>query len=39
MPSIDQLSINLATLREQWDLRQAVEGCARGRNPRRGALA
>ena len=29
MPSIDQLSINLATLREQWDLRQAVEGCAR----------
>lgn len=29
MPKLDQLSINLATLREQWDLRQAVEGCAR----------
>ncbi len=29
MPSLKQLSINLATLREQWDLRQAVEGCAR----------
>ncbi|QIE54998.1 sugar phosphate isomerase/epimerase [Pikeienuella piscinae] len=29
MPTIDQLSINLATVREKWDLRQAVEGCAR----------
>ncbi len=29
MPDIDQLSINLATVRAQWDLRQAVEGCAR----------
>ncbi len=29
MPSIDQLSINLATVRKQWDLKQAVEGCAR----------
>ncbi len=28
MPSLDQLAINLATLRAQWDLRQAVEGCA-----------
>lgn len=28
MPSLNQLSINLATVREQWDLRQAVEGCA-----------
>jgi len=29
MPTIDQLSINLATVRAQWDLRQAVEGCAK----------
>lgn len=29
MPAIEQLSINLATVRAQWDLRQAVEGCAR----------
>jgi len=29
MPAISQLSINLATVREQWGLRQAVEGCAR----------
>jgi len=29
MPDIAQLSINLATVRAQWDLRQAVEGCAR----------
>jgi sugar phosphate isomerase/epimerase len=29
MPSLNELSINLATVREQWDLRQAVEGCAR----------
>lgn len=29
MPTLDQLSINLATVRKQWDLRQAVEGCAR----------
>lgn len=29
MPTIDQLSINLATVRQRWDLRQAVEGCAR----------
>lgn len=28
MPDISQLSINLATVRQQWDLRQAVEGCA-----------
>jgi sugar phosphate isomerase/epimerase len=28
MLSIDQLSINLATVRKRWDLRQAVEGCA-----------
>jgi sugar phosphate isomerase/epimerase len=25
----DRLSINLATLRQQWDMRQAVEGCLR----------
>ena len=25
------LSINLATVREQWDLREAVEGCVRHR--------
>lgn len=25
----DKLSINLATVREQWDLPQAIEGCAR----------
>lgn len=29
MPDASQLSINLATVREQWDLRPAVEGCAR----------
>ncbi len=29
MPDTARLSINLATVREQWDLRQAVEGCAR----------
>lgn len=29
MPSIDKLSINLATVRKRWDLREAVEGCAR----------
>jgi len=29
MPDPGRLSINLATVREQWDLRQAVEGCAR----------
>jgi sugar phosphate isomerase/epimerase len=29
MPGIDKLSINLATVREQWDLREAVEGCAK----------
>jgi sugar phosphate isomerase/epimerase len=29
MPGTDKLSINLATVRKQWDLRQAVEGCAR----------
>ena len=33
MPSIDQLSINLATVRAQWDLRQAVDGCARAGIP------
>lgn len=33
MPSLDQLSINLATVRAQWDLRQAVEGCARAGIP------
>lgn len=27
--SIDKLSINLATVREQWDLREAAEACAR----------
>jgi hypothetical protein len=26
----DGLSINLATVREQWDLREAVEACAKG---------
>ena len=25
----DQLSLNTATLREQWDLAQCIEGCAR----------
>lgn len=29
MPNLDKLSINLATVREQWDLRQAIEGCER----------
>jgi sugar phosphate isomerase/epimerase len=29
MPDRSKLSINLATVRKQWDLRQAVEGCAR----------
>jgi sugar phosphate isomerase/epimerase len=29
MPDIRKLSINLATVRRQWDLRGAVEGCAR----------
>ena len=29
MPGIDKLSINLATVRERWGLREAVEGCAR----------
>jgi sugar phosphate isomerase/epimerase len=29
MPDRSRLSINLATLRKQWDLRRAVEGCAR----------
>lgn len=29
MANLDRLSINLATVREQWDLRQAIEGCAR----------
>lgn len=33
MPDIAKLSINLATIREQWDLRQAVEGCARAGIP------
>jgi hypothetical protein len=28
MPALDRLSINLATVRKRWDLRQAVEGCA-----------
>ncbi len=28
MPTIDRLSINLATVRKRWDLHQAVEGCA-----------
>src|SRR5215475_14012036 len=27
--SIEGLSLNLATVRAQWDLRKAVEGCAR----------
>jgi len=27
--TIDKLSINLATVREQWDLREAVEACVR----------
>jgi sugar phosphate isomerase/epimerase len=27
--SLEGLSINLATVRQQWNLRQAVEGCAR----------
>ena len=29
MPGIEKLSINLATVRERWDVCQAVEGCAR----------
>ena len=29
MPELARLAINLATVREQWGLRQAVEGCAR----------
>ena len=29
MPSIDKLSINLATVRKRWNLVEAVEGCAR----------
>jgi hypothetical protein len=29
MPDASRLSINLAIVREQWDLRRAVEGCAR----------
>ena len=29
MPSVDQLSINLATVRKRWNLIEAVEGCAR----------
>ena len=33
MPSIDQLSINLATVREQWDLPAAVAGCVRAGIP------
>ena len=33
MPDIAKLSINLATVRQQWDLRQAVEGCARAGIP------
>jgi sugar phosphate isomerase/epimerase len=28
-PSLDRLAINLATVRQQWNLRQAVEACAR----------
>ena len=26
---LDSLAINLATVRQQWNLREAVEGCAR----------
>ncbi len=29
MPGVDKLSMNLATVRKQWSLRDAVEGCAR----------
>jgi sugar phosphate isomerase/epimerase len=29
MSDVPNLSINLATVREQWDMRQAVEGCLR----------
>jgi sugar phosphate isomerase/epimerase len=29
MSDVANLSINLATVREQWDMRQAVEGCLR----------
>lgn len=29
MSDVSNLSINLATVREQWDMRQAVEGCLR----------
>jgi sugar phosphate isomerase/epimerase len=29
VPGIEKLSINLATVREQWNVCQAVEGCAR----------
>ena len=28
-PSLDSLAINLATVRQQWNLREAVEACAR----------
>ncbi|MFK7792976.1 MAG: sugar phosphate isomerase/epimerase family protein [Devosiaceae bacterium] len=29
MPTASQLSLNTATVRQQWDLRQCVEGCVR----------
>ena len=29
MTPVEGLSINLATVRAQWDMRQAVEGCLR----------
>ncbi len=29
MPSAQQLSLNTATVREQWNLRQCIEGCVR----------
>jgi hypothetical protein len=29
MPTAAQLSLNTATVREQWNLRQCVEGCVR----------
>ena len=29
MPDIDKLSINLATVRQQWTIDQALDGCAR----------
>ena len=37
--SLDGLSINLATVREQWDMRQAVDACLQARHHRDRAVA